>query len=827
MGIKEGIGIGKAPVTSPRNPWAQGLTLCLTAAGLLFSSGLLAQGMGGPTRKVELVKKYFKPDPDNPKALLPSDHAQNVGLDEGYAEAMTIPAIPEKTIELLEEGKAKNRTQSETPRVYKFGGFSTAGANPYAATVIDGDIVVVEGGTGTVVNTQQGPMFDHNGDGMFTVVNAVLGRLGDEYDFVTVFTTFNDQGVAAYYRPLRNDVEGIGPCDWNAGEIGGCVYDQTGGLRLQGFVFMNSVEYWRSWDYNYDGFVRPNHDPEAAIYATLGQEVAHRWGSSLHFIDPRNDANSKRLLGRDDSHWASWVDTDASVMDGWDWIELDNGDFRVINAMHRFSTLDLYTMGALPVAAAQPFFFIDNATYTRTINQIGVYAGNPVGPQDVLQLPSPELIEDYLGTYIEASGERVDLTIQDVVDSMGNRCPDPDNTQKVFRQAFVLLTRPGQTAAAAAGLADNLEEVAGFWETWWSDNTNHALKLCTSLSEPCLHAEVEFGEASIEELGEKDGIIDLGEDVDILIDIKAKGDMVKNAKLEVKLIGNGAENTEYYGGDSEFELGDIPAGESRQGRLAIEIKPEYACGHSLIVRVSVISDNALTVTEEYRIFPGYREVYASQMENDDDLAGWEINFDGYDQTERGGIEWQRVYLNCSITPRTPERDASPDGDGAFITGVSTELAGDTSLWAPKVKLDGTVDPEVRFAYWLDGGPGDNLQVAVSVDDKKYIRAKTYEESFHGWVLGRVRLSDVLDEIPPKLFVRFIFESQSGTLEGGIDDFRVLDFAGQCTPVGFCACDTTTSVSEAPALNGAPVEGLIALAGLLGLGLLRIGRRRRR
>ena len=54
------------------------------------------------------------------------------------------------------------------------------------------------------------------------------------------------------------------------------------------------------------------------VYAVLGQETAHRWGSALRFKDPRNGQVSKKLLGRDNSHWAAFVDTDASVMDGWD-----------------------------------------------------------------------------------------------------------------------------------------------------------------------------------------------------------------------------------------------------------------------------------------------------------------------------------------------------------------------------------------------------------------------------------------------------------------------------------------------------------------------------
>ena len=211
---------------------------------------------------------------------------------------------------------------------------------------IVGDILVVEANNNLVQQGPNGTQFFHDGQGMYYIVHRVLAELGDNYDVISVFTTFEDQTVAAYYMPLRNDVSGLGECNLNAGRTFGCQFDNTpsilsGGLRLQGFVYMNSVGTWRNWDANYSGAAKDVTDIEHAVYATLGQEVAHRWGSGLRFIDPRNGTLSNKLLGRDMSHWAAFVDTDASVMDGWDWEPIQggfSGTFEVTEALKRYST---------------------------------------------------------------------------------------------------------------------------------------------------------------------------------------------------------------------------------------------------------------------------------------------------------------------------------------------------------------------------------------------------------------------------------------------------------------------------------------------------------
>lgn len=393
---------------------------------------------GAALRETESLapNPYFVQDIDDPRILHRAAGAEKIGIDRGYIEKMARPHLDTKVLDDLDTHIAKNPAMKGQPLQKPkplAGGLNMA-------TSISGRVIVVEGTTNTVTQNGAQRTFNHNGGGLQTIVQQVWQRLGDQYDFITVFTTFDDNSTAAYYLPLQQSVSGLGDCNFNSGETFGCIFNQLGfDSALQGFVFMNSINSWKSWDANYDGVVHPLDSFDAAVYAVLGQEVAHRWGSGLRFVDPRNGAVSKKLLGRDSSHWAAWVDTDASVMDGWDWEESSTaGTFNLINDMDRFSTLDLYAMGALPVASAKPFFFIDGARFIPN----RFLSAQAIPGDAVLQFPSVQFLKDN-GVSVQATGTRVDLTIQDIVDAEGNRCPDPDHTQKAFRQAVVLVTAPG------------------------------------------------------------------------------------------------------------------------------------------------------------------------------------------------------------------------------------------------------------------------------------------------------------------------------------------------------------------------------------------------
>jgi hypothetical protein len=773
----------------------------------------------GHENVVAVDDELMQSDPSNPRIL----RSKRPGvIDRKWIERTAMPRIPAAVFDDIEARAEAPAGEPvlQSPEAPPLAGFAFAPQE-------SGRVLIVEGTNSTVVTGANGTGFNHN-DGSLQIINTVLQRYGDSVDFITVFTTFSDANVAAYYFPLKNDIDGLGECNFNQGKTFGCLFDQTQGQlrQLQGFVFMNSLATWQDWDRNYDGVVHPFDSFDSAVFSTLGQEVAHRWGSGLRFVDPRSGNVSNKLLGRDGSHWAAFVDTDASVMDGWDWAK-DGSRFDLVGDMDRFNTLDLYTMGANPVASAQPFFFIDGARFDVQGRDLIGIDGQGIPGDAVLQLPSDALMEAN-GMRLGATGTRVDLTIQDVVDAEGNRCPDPDATQKTFRQAVVLLTRPGQTVAQVQGIADDLNTALATWEDWWLDRTEKRLKLCTDLFDDCELAQMDLsgGELTID--GDS---LQPGSKGTATFTVTAKDADVEGAVLQVTKDG---ETADFVDVDAAFPIGRIAAGEKKTISVPIAIAADYPCGTSTVLSLSLIADNAATQHEELNLFPGYRTVYAEEFA--DESHSWGVNADGKDSTtarNKGAFTFTKnVEMTCDMSKRSPERDASPGNKGAFVTGQGTdhvpnlldgdagdggELSGDTSVWSSAIDLTGTTAPEVRFAYWFDGASGDKLDAQISGDgERTFVTGKTVTESFHGWTVGRIDIRQTLGEIPEKITIRFIATGKSGQLEVGIDDVRVLDFAGACSTDG-CGCDESGNAT--PTL---PVAGLAALGVLQGL----VRRRRR-
>ena len=399
-------------------------------------------------------------------------------------------------------------------------------------------------------------------------------------------------------------------------------------------------------------------------------------------------------------------------------------------------------------------------------------------------MPTPEFLRGF-NVVLSATGDRVDLTIQDIVDAEGNRCPDPDHSPKTFRQAFVLLTNTNQSLAQVNTFIGELDIVRKNWEAWWSDRVSNAITLCTGLQTDCLHAETSIGAATLTELGTEDGIVDIGEDFDVDIPISVTGDDVDELDVDVAFYGNGAANLSYYENESVLSMNDVAAGTTETAKVAFKVDPAYECGHSTLINVTVSSEKSPPVTETLRIFPGYQTLFEENFESDD--HDFTVNDDGADSVAAGAFERAPVYLSCDMTIQTPERDASLGGDSAFITGTTTPLDGSTSLWSPAVSLKDAIAPEIRFAYWFDGASGDDMRVAVSEDGTSW--KKPDVESAHRWVQGRVIIEEIFGYLPEQIYVRFVFTSQSGLLEGGIDEVRVLSLAGQCVG-GLCSCNAT-------------------------------------
>jgi hypothetical protein len=770
----------------------------MAIVGVLVAGSAEAQTQ---TRDVTAAD-VFVADPASPRLL----RMRRPGvIDNDYIAAMSLPAVPRSAMRT--DVNVPLRPPGDVPM-----------PSPLAASGPSGDIYVLEGFNGLVGTTEQGSIgFNHGQEGFGTVINEVLSNYGDEYDFVTVFTTFDDDQVAAYYLPLKQTTDGLGDCNPNNGETFGCLYDALEGSgidRLQGFVFMNSLNTWRSQDYFYTGEQKDDDDQEATVFATLAQEVGHRWGAALRFS--LNGRPSKLLLGRDLSHWAAYVDTDASVMDGWDWEE-DGDEFRLVDAMRRFSTLDLYAMGALPVAQAKPLYIIDDARFIAPGTQFN-NAGIPADA--VLQVPYPDYLASQ-GLEIGARGTRIDVNIADIVDAEGNRCPDPDFTQRAFRQAIVVVTRPGQTASQATGFVDDLAVVMETWEQYWLEKTNKRFRICTQLEGDCTIGRMSLGGGLLDDIG-TENVWEPGTTATMHIKVSAADADIHGVTLELEVLGGDASAVTL---PDTIDVGTVAEGDEVDVPVEITISEDFPCLATLPIAVRAVATDAADEREEIRLFPGTRELFVETFNDEDDnFAVNDNDFDDVTSGSDGALRWSNVELTCEMTKRSPERDATADGRGAYVTGPGTdhepnlldndagegaELGGRTSLSSPPIDLKGTSSPYLRFAYWLDGENGDSLTVQLSGDNEAtFVDARTFEESNHAWQHSFVDVKATFEgKIPDEVIARFVFRGE-GSLEGGIDDVRMVEPAGSCRVAGPCGCSTTHSSSSPWVLLGCAVASAL-------------------
>jgi hypothetical protein len=174
--------------------------------------------------------------------------------------------------------------------------------------------------------------------------------------------------------------------------------------------------------------------------AVLLQEFGHMWGAFVRNRDTQTSALLYDLLigptGQGKFHWGRFFDNHHSPMDydGIDWQALGGGKFQshgIADNFFHFHPLDFYLMGLIPANQVGSFYVIKN----------------PSGQSGTI------------------TGTAKNITTQNVIWAEGPRDPAFPNTQKVWKQAFVVLTKDVHAARPFA------EQVAAqrrkfTWETY-------------------------------------------------------------------------------------------------------------------------------------------------------------------------------------------------------------------------------------------------------------------------------------------------------------------------------------------------------------------------
>jgi Purple acid Phosphatase, N-terminal domain len=227
-----------------------------------------------------------------------------------------------------------------------------------------------------------------------------LAGHADIFDFITFFVD-TDSGLPAmgsFHRGVYNKTSGI---NYSAGSN----LDSRSGYGSSKLLAVHVISGLNNF--------------------TMLQEVGHMWAAYVRNCDTATSARRTDLLisssGQGMFHWGRFFDDDHSPMDydGIDWHPLSSTIFEAVaveDDFFHYCPLDLYLMGLIPPSSVGSFYVIQN----------------PSGPPNV------------------TTGTRKMMTVQNVIWAEGDRSPAYPNTQKLFKQAFVVLTKDRANARTLA-----------------------------------------------------------------------------------------------------------------------------------------------------------------------------------------------------------------------------------------------------------------------------------------------------------------------------------------------------------------------------------------
>ncbi len=274
---------------------------------------------------------------------------------------------------------------------------------------------------------------------------AILGQkfyLGheDAYDFIVIFQNYEipiDTGAFAFYLPIRNFVQGIGPFPFfaeaqNVTDVGSLLGSFQ---RLQGLMYMGELDQYPE---DPNGRISRNFGLGLSTPQTvLTHEAGHRFLARTLFVDAETNTPSAEMLGRQFSHWSYYFNSKASLLEGNRIVDHGSGAFRfeTTETIAGFSELDLYLMGLLPPEEVPPNFFVRNPSIFDNLFN--------------------ESHEPLAGIFFD--GERVEVTIDDIIAAHGTRAPDHTVSQRSFRYGFILLKQEGEEVPP-----EDIEKIEGF-----------------------------------------------------------------------------------------------------------------------------------------------------------------------------------------------------------------------------------------------------------------------------------------------------------------------------------------------------------------------------
>jgi hypothetical protein len=288
-----------------------------------------------------------------------------------------------------------------------------------------------------------------------SLMQSVYGQIPDHFDFVTLLSNFSLTPVPearAFSINVQNDVKGIG----NPSSRGSSIFrDQKkygSNEKLQNITFLGNIHEYPS---------NPNQtipDTYTSLLQVLAHEVGHRW---LAYAKVQRDGHAQDyLLGRDQSHWSFFLDSDASFLEG-NQITSRGTTFATSMPFQGYSRLDLYLMGFLKPEDVRDTFIVE-----------GARRFSPDFPFAPESSPEPD---------VSFQGSAHPVKIDDIIAANGKREPDSSTSQKSFRHLFVLIVKKENPSTPEELSA--VDQLRGEWESFFNRATLGLGKIDTQIAD--------------------------------------------------------------------------------------------------------------------------------------------------------------------------------------------------------------------------------------------------------------------------------------------------------------------------------------------------------
>jgi uncharacterized protein (TIGR03437 family) len=253
-----------------------------------------------------------------------------------------------------------------------------------------------------------------------TLAQKFYATHDDAYDYLVIYNSVGvaaASGAVAYEVTTRNNRSGYGDDVLDIGTEFGSP------RRLQAVMNMGPLYQYLGKDSQPlapDGIVSARGPTGDTPVTVLGHEAGHLFLAFASVPDP-NDPHATPMLGRDGVHWAFTFNSEASLLEG-NRIQ-DNGAgasprFKTTATVEGYSPLDQYLMGfrePTPSEVPPTFAVLNSGQSSSAPPKVGV----------------------------GFNGDRLDISIDDVIAAEGRRTPDSTVAQRHFRFAFVLIVPPG------------------------------------------------------------------------------------------------------------------------------------------------------------------------------------------------------------------------------------------------------------------------------------------------------------------------------------------------------------------------------------------------